>query len=112
MATRCVIWPFSTEHDGTVRDIVAALALLAEAVILELQHGGEGEGVVGAREVDVLRANAGIWPEDVLGVVAGDGGNRPELVVHVDPRLRAAADHATDPHQWLLQVLRARLWSR
>ena len=36
MATRCVVRSFSTEHDGTIRDIAAALALLAEAVVLEL----------------------------------------------------------------------------
>src|SRR5450755_3092293 len=73
MATGCVVRPFSTEHDGTVRDIVTALALLAEAVILELQHGGEGEGVIGAREIDIFRAHARIRPEDVLGVVTGNG---------------------------------------
>src|SRR5438105_2129424 len=32
MATRGVVRPFPTEHDGAVRDIVAALALPAEAV--------------------------------------------------------------------------------
>ena len=73
MAARRVVRPFSTEHDGAVGDVVAAVALLAEAVILELQHGGEGEGVIGAREVDVLRAHAGIRPEDVPGVVTGNG---------------------------------------
>ena len=86
MATRRVVRPFSTEHDGAVGDVVAALALPAEAVILELQHGGEGEGVIGAGEIDILRAHAGIRPEDVLGVVTGNGGNRPGLVVHVRPR--------------------------
>src|SRR6516164_1825730 len=73
MATRGVVRPFSTEHDGTVRDVVAAVALLAEAVVLELQHGGEGKGIIGAREIDVLRADAGIRPEDFFGVVAGNG---------------------------------------
>src|SRR5262252_10308339 len=31
MATRCVVRPFPAEHDGAIRDVVAALALLAEA---------------------------------------------------------------------------------
>src|SRR5882757_8878442 len=35
VATRCVVRSLSPEHDGTIRDVVAALALLAEAVILE-----------------------------------------------------------------------------
>jgi hypothetical protein len=51
---------------------VAALVLLAEAIILELEHAGEGESVIGASEVDVIRADAGIRPEDVFGVVAAD----------------------------------------
>ena len=72
MATRGVVRPFSTEHDGAVRDVVAAVALLAEAVVLELQHGGEGKRIIGACEIDVLRADAGIGPENVLGVVAGN----------------------------------------
>src|ERR1043166_1409753 len=50
MATRRVIRAFPAEHDGAVGDVVAALAFLAEAVILQLQHGGEGKGVIGARE--------------------------------------------------------------
>ena len=61
MATRRVVRPFPAEHDGAVGDVVAALAFLAEAVILQLQHRGEGEGVIGAREIDVL--SSGLTPE-------------------------------------------------
>src|SRR4029079_18860488 len=87
MAARCVVRPFPAEHDGAVRDVVATLPLLAEAVVLELQHGGEGEGVIGAGKVDILRADAGVRPEDFPGIMAGDGGDWPDLVVHVDPPL-------------------------
>ena len=96
MAAAGVVRPLAAQPDGAVADVVAALALLAEAVILELQHGGEGEGVVGAGDVDILRPDAGVRPQDVLGVVAGDRRDRAVLVVHVDARLAAAADHAAD----------------
>src|SRR6185503_19853270 len=86
-----VVGPLAAELDGAVADVVATLALLAEAVILELQQGGEGEGVVGTGEVDVLRPDAGAGPQDVLGVVAGDGRDRAGLIVHVAARLAAAA---------------------
>ena len=38
------------------------------------------------------------------GVMAGDGRDRPVLVMHVEPRLGAAADDAADQHQRLLHV--------
>ena len=89
-----------------VRDVLAALALLAEAVILKLQHRREGEGVVGAGDVHILRARPGIRPQDVLGVIAGDTRDRAVLVVHVEARLVAAADHPADQDQRVLAVLR------
>src|SRR4051794_5140417 len=46
MAAAGVVGPLAAEANGAVAHVVAALALLAEAVVLELQHGGEGEGVV------------------------------------------------------------------
>ena len=66
MAAAGVVGPPAAELDGAVADVLAALALLAEAVVLELQHGGEGEGVVGAGDVDVLRPDAGVRPQDLL----------------------------------------------
>ena len=104
MAAAGVVGPLAAEPDRAVAHVVAALALLAEAVVLELQHGGEGEGVVGAGEVDVLRPDPRVRPQDVLGVVAGDGRDRPVLVVHVGARLAAAADHAADQHRMLAAV--------
>ncbi len=38
----------------------------------------------------------GVRPQDVLRVVAGHGGDGAGLVVHVGPRLAAAADHRLD----------------
>ncbi len=38
-----------------------------------------------------------------LRVIAGDGRDRPVLVMHVEARLVAAADDAADQHQRLLQ---------
>ena len=105
MAAAGVVGPLSAQPHGAVGDVVATLALLAEAVILELQHGGEGEGVVGAGDVDVLRADAGIGPQDVLGIVASDGRDRAGLVVHVGARLAAAADDAADQGARMAAVL-------
>ncbi len=82
-----VVRPRAAELDDARGDVVAALARLAKAVRLELHQGGEGEGVVGAGDVDLVRPDAGVRPQDVLGVVAGDGRDRPVLVVHVEPRL-------------------------
>src|SRR6516225_10662321 len=48
-----IVGPLAAEADGAVADVVPPLALIAEAVIFELQHGGEGEGVVRAGNVDV-----------------------------------------------------------
>ena len=90
--------------DRAVADVFAAFALLAEAVILELQHRREGEGVVGAGDVDILRPDPGIRPQDLPGVIAGDGRDRPVLVMHVEARLVAAPDDAADQHQRVLAV--------
>src|SRR5215203_5592144 len=45
MTAAGVVGPPAAEPDRAVADILPAVALLAEAVALELQHGGEGEGV-------------------------------------------------------------------
>src|ERR1051326_4556049 len=53
------------EPDGAVAHVMPAFALLAEAVVLELKHRGERERVIRARYVHVLRADAGIGPQDL-----------------------------------------------
>src|SRR5215469_585574 len=85
-------------------DIFTALSLLAEPVILQLQHCREGKSIIGAGDVDVLRSDPGIGPEDLAGVIAGHCGDRPVLVMHVETRLVAAAHHAADQYQRLLAV--------
>ena len=54
MPARGVVRPPAAQPHGAVGDVVAAFALLAEPVILKLQHRGEGEGVVGAGGIDIL----------------------------------------------------------
>src|SRR5262249_57917198 len=58
MAARGVVRPLAAELDDAARDVPSALALLAEPVLLELEHGRERERVVGACDVDVLRTDA------------------------------------------------------
>src|ERR1044072_5714425 len=106
MAAAGVVGPPAAQANGAVGDVVAALALLAEAVILELQHGGEGEGVVRAGDVDVLGPHARVGPQDVLGIVAGNGRDRAGLVVHVGARLAAAPDDAPDQRPRMATVPR------
>src|SRR5581483_11082262 len=106
MAAAGVVGPPAAEPDGAVADIPAAVALVAEPVVLELQHGGEGEGVVGAGDVDVLRAHAGIGPEDLARVLSRHRRDRPVLVVHVDARLAHAPGHATDQHPGMRAIAR------
>src|SRR3546814_18944478 len=105
MAAAGVVRPPAAEPHGAVRHVLPALALLAEAVILELEHGGEGEGVVGAGHVHLLRPEARIGPEDVLAVMAGDGGDRPVLIVHVDARLADPARDGADQARRMAAVL-------
>ena len=89
----------------------AAFADLAEAVGLELQERREGEGVVGAGEVDLLGPDAGVRPEDVLGVAPGDLGGRPDLEVHVGARLAdPAGDRADQDRAAGAGRARARRW--
>src|ERR1700730_13599637 len=107
MAAAGVVWALAAEPDGAVADILPALALLAEAVILELQHRREGEGVIGAGDIDVLGADAGIGPQDLARIAAGDGRDRPVLVVHVHARLGAAPDPAADQHGLVAAIARA-----
>src|SRR5262245_28746329 len=73
MAAARIVGPTAAEANRAVADIGPAIALLAEAVILELQHGGEGEGVVRAGDVDVLRPDAGVGPQDLARIAAGHG---------------------------------------
>src|SRR5262245_62310672 len=96
MATAGVVGAPSAELDGAVADVLAALALLAEAVVLQLQHGGEGEGVVGAGDIDVLRCYARVRPQDLPSVVPGHGRDRPCLVVHVAARLARSEEHTSE----------------
>src|SRR6266436_10104839 len=70
MAARGVVGTAAAQLDDAARDIGPALALLAEAVLLELQHGGEREGVVGARDVHLLGRDPGLAEDDVPRVVA------------------------------------------
>jgi len=107
MAARGVVGPLAAELDRAARHILAALALLAEPVFLELQHRREGEGVVGSGDVDILRPDPGIRPQDLPRIKAGDGRDRSVLVMHVEARLVAAADDAADQHQRMLAVLGA-----
>src|SRR5882672_8116172 len=72
MPTRGIVRTTSAELDDATRDVLPTLPLLAEAVVLKLQHGGEGKRIIGASQVDLLRPHAGIRPQDVLGVVARD----------------------------------------
>src|ERR671918_384412 len=72
VATRGVVGAPAAELDDPARDVMAALALLAEAVLLELQHRRKRERVVGAGDVHVVGADARLAEDDVLGVVARD----------------------------------------
>src|SRR5262249_59999085 len=77
----------AAELDDAARHVRAALALLAEAVLLELEHGGEGEGVVGAGDVDVVGRDARLAEHDVAGVVAGHPADGAVGPVEVEARL-------------------------
>src|SRR5262249_15628985 len=67
-----VVGPAAAELDDAAGHVLPALPLLAEAVLLELEHGREGERVVRSRDVHVLRRDARLPEHDVLRVVAGD----------------------------------------
>src|SRR5439155_22380554 len=66
VAARGVVGPPAAELDDPARDVVAALALLAEAVLLELEHRRERERVVGAGDVHVAGPDGGLAAHDVL----------------------------------------------
>src|SRR6185369_1453656 len=87
MPARGVVGTLAAQLDDAARDVGPALALLAEAVLLQLEHGGEGEGIVRAGHVHVLRPDAGLTEHDLLGVVAGHAADRPVGPVEVQPRL-------------------------
>src|SRR6185436_9696562 len=107
MAAAGVVGTLAAQPDGAVAHVLAAFALLAEAVVLKLQHGGEGKRVVGAGDVDVLRADAGVGPQDLARVLAGHRRDRPRLIVHVRARLAHAARNGADQHSVVTRVLRA-----
>src|SRR5262245_63977426 len=94
MAAARVVGAPPAEPDRAAADIIAALALLAEAVVLELQHGGECEGVVGAGHVDVLRPHARIGPQDLARIAARHRRDRTVLIVHGEPRVVAMSETA------------------
>src|SRR5262245_18015837 len=81
VAAAGIVGPPSAEANGAIADIVTTFALLAKTVVLELQHGGEGERVIGACDIHVLGTDAGIGPQNFARVGAGNGRNRPVLVV-------------------------------
>src|SRR5712691_10197745 len=107
VAARSVVGPPAAQLDDPARHVRSALALLAEAVLLELEHGREGEGVVGAGDAHVLGCDPGLAEDDVLGVVAGhprDGARGP---VEVGTRLADPSRHPHDVGGLLLEVARA-----
>src|SRR2546422_9885580 len=104
VAARGVVGALAAELDDPARHVRSTLALLAEPVLFQLQHGREGERVVRAGDVDVLGRDPGLREDDVLGVVAGharDGAVRP---VEVQARLRHAAGDAHDVDGSMLQI--------
>src|SRR5256886_3879018 len=96
VAARGVVGPPAAELDDPARDVVAALALLAEAVLLELEHRRERERVVGAGDVHVVGPDAGLAEHDVLRVVTGDARDRAVRPVEVDAGLGHAPGDAHD----------------
>src|SRR5262245_5134435 len=99
-----IVRPLSAKLDGAIADVISALALLAEAVVLELQHGRKCEGVVGACDVDVLGADAGVGPQDLAGIPASYRGDWTRLVVHVDARLAHATRDAAYERRAVLEI--------
>src|SRR5262249_12338446 len=106
MSAARIVRPPSAELDGAIADVVPALALLAEPIVLKLQHGRECKGVVGSGGVDVLRADTGVGPQDVAGISAGDRRDRTRLIVHIDARLAHATRDAADERRGVLEVAR------
>src|SRR5215510_15446797 len=99
-----VVRPPSAEADAAVAHVLTAFALFAEAVVFELQHGGEGEGVVGAGDIDILGAHPGVGPQDLARVFAGNRRDRPVLVVHVGAGFAHAPGDAADQHAGMATV--------
>src|SRR4051794_4578720 len=67
-----VVRTLSAEAHDAASDVVPAFALRTETVLLELEHRGERECVIGSCYVDVLGAQTRVRPEDFLGVITGD----------------------------------------
>src|SRR5579883_1128532 len=93
MAARRVVRPLATKPGNATRDVFAAFSLLAETIVLQLQHRGEGEAIIGAGGIDILRPDACIRPKDFLGIITGDPSDWPALIVHVGARLATATYH-------------------
>ena len=77
VAAGSVVGPCTAKLDRAGGNIIPAFALFAKAVIFQLQHRRECEGIVGAGDIHVFRAEPGIWPEDVLGIMPGHSRYRP-----------------------------------
>ena len=96
LAAAGVVGPLGAETGDAAADVVAALALGAEPEVFQREHAGEGKGIVGAGDIDVLRPEAGVAPEDLARVAAGPRGDGAELIGHIGPRRTAPADHPED----------------
>src|SRR5262245_11270134 len=94
VTTRGVVRALAAQPDDPAAHVVAPLALLAEAVLLELEHRGERERVVGTRDVHVLGRDPGLSEDDVLGVIAGHAADRAVGPVKVRARLADSPGHA------------------
>src|SRR5262245_19844740 len=99
-----VVRATTAEADAAVAHVLTAFALFAEAVVFELQQGGEGEGVVGAGDIDILGAHPGVGPQDLARVFAGNRRDRPVLVVHVGAGFAHAPGDAADQHAGMATV--------
>ena len=107
LAASGVVGAAASEPDRAVAHVLAPFSFGAEAVVLELEQRGEGEGVVGPRDVDVLGPETRVGPQDVLCVVPRDPGERAVLEVVVRAGFQAAADDRLDSGRDLLEVSRS-----
>src|SRR6266702_5366732 len=85
-----------------VGDELAALALLAEAEVLELHQDRDGEAVVDRGVFDVLRRDAGFLERARTGP---DAGGVREIEILAAARALHRLAMADQPHQRLLQAL-------
>ena len=104
MAAAGVVGPSAAQVDYAAGNVVLPFALLAPAVVLELQQHCVGEGVVAAGYVDVVVGHPGQVEYPGADVVARHPADRAVLVVEVAAGLGAAALDTEDVHGLLLQV--------